>query len=182
MFDKENFKSVLIKAAEEASTNDLVGIVNEVIFKVGNKKVDVKCPKCQSTMIELPAERFSTRQFKCSKCRFPCLLYHGRCRTINKKKFGYKGGRGVVNIRCYDQSEQERLISIVGWSNIVDMFEAKSKDEFSILVPLRESREAPDLGVVVFNNITLRRSQVIDNVRVDELRMYFPKVLDDQAL
>ncbi|URM27126.1 hypothetical protein LLY42_25275 [Pseudomonas frederiksbergensis] len=181
MFDKENFKSVLIKAAEEASTNDLVGIVNKVIFKVNNKKTDVKCPKCQSTMIEIPAERFSTRQFKCSKCRSPYLLYHGRCRTMNKTKLG-KGGLGVVNIRCYDQSEQERLISIVGWSRIVNILEAKSKDEFSILVPLRESRKAPDLGVVVFNNITLRRSQVIDNVRVDELRMFFPKVLDDQAL
>ena len=174
-YNADLLKEQLAAAAEDMPMADLIKIINSSLSKPISNDEEVKCPSCKSLMKELPANRLSAQELTCLSCNYACLYYRGKCRTINKKE-RYRGSYGKASIRCYDTSGLERFIELVGGFMFVSRIEMKSKDEFSLLLPLLVPGESYAVGPGTFKNITLRSARELGKVEIHMFDEQFPLV------
>lgn len=173
-YDTISLEEQLSLAFQNMSIEDLVEVINRSLSRSISNDKEIKCPRCKSLLQELPSKRLSAQELTCPSCNYACLHYRGICRTINKKVRN-RGFDGNASIRCYDPSGLERFIELETRS--VSEIEMKSKDEFSLLLPLPNSapkRGYAAVGPGVFNNLTVRSSRELGDIKIRMFDEHFP--------
>lgn len=175
-FNTVNLENQLDLALKNMPIEDLVEVINRSLsgYKENCNK-HAMCPCCGSVMQETPSKRLSAHEFACPACNHAYLYYQGRCRAVNKKITS--GGRiEKVSIRCYDASGLERFIEMSGGFESVSKIEMKSKDEFSLLIPVPNYSVDGDCssGPGIFVNSTLRSKKEIEEVKIYGFDNFFP--------